>query len=376
MKIYYWSPYLTNIATINSVKRSAKSLIKYNKSKNISEVGILNSIGEWSLKKKIFSKVKIINLHPFNFFSFLPKEGFIQSRFSFIIIFFINFFPLIFLIKRKKPKYFIIHLLTILPIILSPLLSKNTKIILRISGLPKLTFFRTLIWKIFSNYIYKITVPTKTTLKFLKDTGIFNKKKISLLRDPIIDSNEIFKKKFMPIENKFKNKKFIVSIGRLTNQKNFEFLIKMFSKYKKKFLADHLLIIGSGEDKIKLQETISNLKCQNYVHLIGFRKNVYKYIYRSEALFSSALYEDPGFTIIEAAYLKKKIVTSLVKNGPIEMKKNGNLCFFFKVNNEKSFLNVLKKAKNINQKKIVNAKKFSENFSTYNHYKNLIRILI
>lgn len=58
------------------------------------------------------------------------------------------------------------------------------------------------------------------------------------------------------------------------------------------------------------------------------------------------------------------------------MKKNGNLCFFFKVNNEKSFLNVLKKAKNINQKKIVNAKKFSENFSTYNHYKNLIRILI
>lgn len=150
-------------------------------------------------------------------------------------------------------------------------------------------------------------MPTKTTLKFLKDTGIFNKKKISLLRDPIIDSNEIFKKKFMPIENKFKNKKFIVSIGRLTNQKNFEFLIKMFSKYKKKFLADHLLIIGSGEDKIKLQETISNLKCQNYVHLIGFRKNVYKYIYRSEALFSSALYEDPGFTIIEAAYLKKKL---------------------------------------------------------------------
>jgi glycosyltransferase involved in cell wall biosynthesis len=376
MKIYYWSPYLTNIATINSVRRSAKSLIKYGKSKNISEVGILNSIGEWSFKKKNFSKVKIINLHPFNFFSFLPKEGFIQSRFSFIIIFLINFFPLIFLMKRKKPKYFIIHLLTILPIILSPLLSKNTKIILRISGLPELTFFRTLIWKIFSNYIYKVTVPTKTTLKFLKDTGIFNKKKVSLLRDPIIDSNEIFKKKFMPIENKFKKKKFIVSIGRLTNQKNFEFLIKMFSKYKKKFFADHLLIIGSGEDKIKLQETISNLKCQNYIHLIGFRKNVYKYIYRSKALFSSALYEDPGFSIIEAAYLKKKIITSLVKNGPIEMKKNGNLCFFFKVNNEKSFLNVLKKAKNINQKKIVNAKKFSENFSTYNHYKNLIRILI
>ena len=35
MKIYYWCPYLTNIATIKSVLRSAKSLSENNKTKNL-----------------------------------------------------------------------------------------------------------------------------------------------------------------------------------------------------------------------------------------------------------------------------------------------------------------------------------------------------
>ena len=53
MKIYYWCPYLTNIATIKSVLRSAKSISKNNKLKNINEVVILNSSGEWDFQKKI-----------------------------------------------------------------------------------------------------------------------------------------------------------------------------------------------------------------------------------------------------------------------------------------------------------------------------------
>ena len=138
MKIYYWCPFLTNIATIKSVLRSAKSILKNNKIRNIYEVTVLNSSGEWDFQKKKSFKIKIKDLYPFSFYRFLPKEGFIQSRISFLIIFFINFFPLIFKIKKEKPNYLIVHLLTILPIILSPLISKNTRIILRISGLPKL----------------------------------------------------------------------------------------------------------------------------------------------------------------------------------------------------------------------------------------------
>ncbi len=375
MKIYYWCPFLTNIATINSVIRSAKSISKLNNSKKTNEVSILNSSGEWDFQKKNISNINIQKLYPFSFHKFLPKEGLIQSRFSFLVILIVSFFPLIFRIKKNKPKFLIVHLLTILPIILSPLLSKNTKIILRISGLPELTFLRKTIWKIFSRYIYKITAPTETTYKLLKNSNIFNNKKIFLLRDPAIDYEEILKSKNLEIPKKFQKKNYVLSIGRLTKQKNFAFLIKMFSKYKKKMNADCLLIIGEGEERIKLQKIIKKYESENSIYLLGFKKNVYNYINKCKLLISTAEYEDPGFTLIEAAFLKKKIITSLVKNGPLEMKKNGNFCYFFNFNNEKSFINAVKNSRVKNIKKIRDAHKYSKQFLINQHYKKLKEIL-
>jgi len=49
MKIFYWCPFLTNVATINAVKNSVSSLKRYKK--NI-DTKILNSIGEWNFLRK------------------------------------------------------------------------------------------------------------------------------------------------------------------------------------------------------------------------------------------------------------------------------------------------------------------------------------
>ena len=49
---------------------------------------------------------------------------------------------------------------------------------------------------------------------------IFPEQKLKILYDPIIDVNKILKNKKELIENEYKNKKFILGIGRLTKQKN------------------------------------------------------------------------------------------------------------------------------------------------------------
>tara|TARA_B100001741_G_scaffold283719_1_gene258823 strand:- start:243 stop:1376 length:1134 start_codon:yes stop_codon:yes gene_type:complete len=376
MKIYYWCPFLTNIATIKSVIKSAKSIKKYSvREKEKTEVTILNSCGEWDFLKNNSYNIKINNLLPINFYKFIPKEGFIQSRFSFLLIFFSNLFPLLFNIKNHKPKYLIVHLLTLLPIILSPFLSKNTKIILRISGLPNLTPFRKFIWKTFSKYIYIITAPTQITYDLLIESKIFEKNKIKLLRDPIIEYGEIKDKKNIKIDKNFNNFKFYLSIGRLTEQKNFSFLIKMFSKYNKNFKINKLLIIGEGEEKYNLLKLIKNNKMENNIFLVGFKKNVYNYINNCEGLISVAQYEDPGFVLIEAAYLKKKIITSLVKNGPLEMKKNGDFCYFFNFNDELEFLNSIKDSEENNSMKTLNALKYAKKFSMFSHFQSFKKIL-
>ena len=69
--------------------------MKYKKLKNVNDVKILNASGEWDDYRNI-PGVKIENMYPFSFHKFLPKTGLIQSRFAFLIISIINFFPLFF----------------------------------------------------------------------------------------------------------------------------------------------------------------------------------------------------------------------------------------------------------------------------------------
>ena len=50
--------------------------------------------------------------------------------------------------------------------------------------------------------------------------------------------------------------KFIISIGRLTRQKNYEFLIDSFHNILKIKKDINLIIIGEGEDRKKIESKI------------------------------------------------------------------------------------------------------------------------
>ena len=72
MKVYYWSPFISKVATVSSVIRSAESLIKYSK-QNIS-ISLVDAIGEWDqYRHKINSKIQIIKLNKKNYYNYLPK---------------------------------------------------------------------------------------------------------------------------------------------------------------------------------------------------------------------------------------------------------------------------------------------------------------
>ena len=211
MKIFYWSPFISKVATVSSVIKSAESIIRYSKKNNVN-VAIIDAVGEWTnYKKLINSKIEIINLNKKNIIRYLPKGNFFKSRLSYVLIFVLNFFKLLNLIKNKRPDYLITHLLTSLPIFLTLFFNNKTKIVLRISGLPKLNFFRFVFWKLFSKNIYSVTCPTTTTYKYLKKMNIFNKNNIVILRDPVIKINEFLKKKYERVEDiKIEKKNLII----------------------------------------------------------------------------------------------------------------------------------------------------------------------
>lgn len=375
MKVFYWSPHISHVATIGAVLNSAISLNKYGNNKY--DVSIINVNGEWDNFKS--EKVNFINLFNSIYFNTFPINGFIKSRISYLYIFIRYFFSLKKLINKEKPDYLIIHLITSLPLILLILFNFKTRFILRVSGLPKLNFARKWLWRIASKRLHLITTPTKITLNYLKNINLIDEKKIVLLTDPVFRIREIVNlKKEKLNENFHLDNKYIISIGRLTYQKNFNLLIESFYQIKKEYNDYKLIIVGDGEKREELELLIKKLNLKYEVFLIGFKKNIFPYLKIADCLISSSRWEDPGFTLIEAGILNKIIISSDCMSGPRELLNEDN-GYLFSNENKDSLINEFNKYKKNNYKnnqikKIVTKNKFKL-YSIFSHFLQIQKLL-
>ena len=373
-KIYYWSPHLSNdIATIKSVRNSASSLKDYSDSYSVS---VLDAVGEWQDYKEFFQKKKIdiISLGK-NIYSSLARGSYIKSRYSYIKIFLFSLFPLIKILRKNKPDYLIVHLITSLPIFIFTIFNFKTKLILRISGLPKLNFIRFFFWKIINKKIHSIICPSKATLDNLIKKKVFDKNKLYLIHDPIIDINEFRSLKNKSIEDSDFHLNAIVLAGRLTKQKNFILFIEAFEKILKKIPELKANIIGKGEDKKILEERIKNLGLSKSIYMSNYKKNIYNYFVNSKFFILTSLWEDPGFVLIEAAMCNLTIISSDCPNGPIEFLNNGDFGFLYKSNSVEDLINKITEALNCREE-IIRKKKFLAkrnclNYTRFRHFKKM-----
>ena len=371
-KIYYWSPFLSPIATCKAVLNSAESLMKY--SSNYQSF-ILNFFGEFDkfIINQEKKKLKFIDHYP-SLVSFLPYRGKLKSRLSFILIFILGFFPLKKILKENKPDFLIIHLITSLPLILLLFFKFETKFILRISGHPKMNFLRKFLWKLTLKKIYLITCPTENTFKYIKSLNVVDTSKIKLLYDPIINVKEINKKK----NEKIDYNNFYLAAGRLTNQKNFMFLCKAFKEIIEENDQIKLLIAGNGEEEIKLKEFIRKNNLENNITLLGYIDNIFPYFKNSKGFILTSLWEDPGFVLIEAGFCRTPVFSSDAKPSPSELIKNNYNGTTFQNNDKNSFLKNFKNyLDNSKDKKIIlNNLKLSKRFTIFNHYKKLSNLIV
>ncbi len=378
-KVFYWCPFIDNVATVKAVINSCYGLKKY--CKNINPI-IINCFGEFDEYEKLLAEmqIRLINLNKYKFIKKMPTKGFIFSRLLYVVIFFISFSSLVKLIKQEKPDYFISHLITSLPLMCFNLFNFKTKHILRISGFPKLNFFRYYLWKLSNKNIHLITCPTIGTLNNLKIAKIFDPEKICLLEDPIIHVKKLKNKNEKMEEEYLKKNEFILGVGRLTKQKNFELLLNFFKIIRKDNSHLKLVIIGKGENQNLMEKFINDNCLKDRVYMLGYKKNVYKYMYNASVFVLSSKWEDPGFVLVEAAASRSFIISSDCPNGPKEILSNGNNGILFKNNDiedlKEKFLRF--KKINLNDKKKMNlsALKNIRKYTIFSHTKKLKEILI
>ena len=374
-KIFYWSPGFSKIATFKAVINSAQSIIKFDKKYDVSLINFFGEFNEYNLNIKN-KEIELINYFNDKILKYLPKYGWFKSRLSFLFIFLLSFFPLKNILSKKKPEFIIIHLVSSLPLFLLIFFSFKTKFILRISGYPNLNIFRVFLWKLAFKKIHAVTCPTKLTKDKLLKLKIIDQDKLFVLYDPVLNINQINKMKRK--ELKVDNKKFFLAAGRLTKQKNFEFLIEAYNKFIVK--SEKLLFIaGDGEEYQNLKKLILKKKLEKKVFLIGYKDNIYNYMKNCEAFILSSLWEDPGFVLIEAAFCRANIISSNCKNGPIEFIENNRCGFGFKNNSledfEKQFNIFLNSKKEFLIQKKINALTKIKKFTNFTHFKELNKIL-
>ena len=370
-KVFYWSPSIGKVATNYAVINSAYSIKMYSKEY---QSYLIDACGEWNdyLQEIELKKIKLIEFG-FKYFDYLPNYGFVNSRISYFLIFIFSSFNFYKMLKLYKPNFLICHLITSLPLMLFYFFNFESKLILRISGFPKLNVLRKIFWKITGKKIYKVTCPTVETLNWLKKHKIFEEKQLILLRDPIINLNRINQlAKNQDIDHRLTDKKYILSIGRLTKQKNHELLINFANYILKEGNNLNFVIIGSGDNEKYLKEKIKKFNIEDKVFLLGYKKNVFKYLKKAQYLISTSLWEDPGWVVIESAVCNTIVISSNCPSGPKEFI-GTDRGFLFENNSLSDLIKQYYQLQNLDEKKKklikINAKKESKKYTLFNHYK-------
>ena len=248
--------------------------------------------------------------------------------------------------------------------------------------MPKLNFLRKNFWKFCSSKIDIITCPSIELKNKMTKLNILDEIKIFYLPDAVINIKKY--RKQIKTNNEFKKlfsdeNTIFLAAGRLTNQKNFAYLIEEFSKFYFENKNSRLVILGEGEEMKKLKNLVNEKKLNSVIYLLGKVDNVLRYMKDSDAFILSSKWEEMGFVIIEAALSNLFIISSNCPNGPSEFLNYGKFGILFE-NNKKNALylslvkyNQLKEK--IKYKNKIQTKKNSVNFTMFRHFKILSEII-
>ena len=125
----------------------------------------------------------------------------------------------------------------------------------------------------------------------------------------------------------------ILSVGRLTEAKDFPTLIRAFALVHKERLA-RLMILGEGEERPKLEMLVRELGLESDVALPGFVENPYKYMKRAAVFVLSSRWEGLPTVLIEALALGTPVVSTNCPSGPSEVLEGGRLGRLVQVGSE------------------------------------------
>ena len=98
---------------------------------------------------------------------------------------------------------------------------------------------------------------------------------------------------------------FIISVGRLSKEKNIPLLINAFKSFADKY---HLVILGEGQEKKNLEHLVNKLSLTDRVHFLGWVDNPFAWIKQASLCVSTSNEESCPMNAIESLILRTPLV--------------------------------------------------------------------
>lgn len=179
--------------------------------------------------------------------------------------------------------------------------------------------------------------PTEMARNLLEKLGKKN-------QHSVVISNGIDLQEFKPLAIGDFNKRFklpddkvkLLFVGRIFPEKSIDTLIKAIPYILKKSQNIHVMIVGAGHLRIKLEKLVNNLKINDYVTFLGLVSEEDKILaYNASDIFVlPSLAELEGMAVLEAMACGKPIIISDAEMSASRYFVNGN-GFLFKKENPK-----------------------------------------
>ncbi|MEA5388463.1 glycosyltransferase [Haloarculaceae archaeon H-GB2-1] len=124
----------------------------------------------------------------------------------------------------------------------------------------------------------------------------------------------------------------IVSVGRFSDQKDFETLVRAFGTVRERTDAK-LVLVGDGPNRERLERLTDSLGLADAVDFVGYRDNPYPYMAAGDLFVLSSHYEGLPNVLIEAIGVGTPTVATDCPSGPREILLDGDGGYLVPVDN-------------------------------------------
>lgn len=169
------------------------------------------------------------------------------------------------------------------------------------------------------HYAQKVVVLTQTDQKRFEDK--YHTGNIVCIPNPVTISK---------VDKSISKEEIILAVGRLSYQKGYDMMFKIWEATKCKDSGWKLVIIGGGELEQELKQQISDLNLSNSVSLIEPTKSIEEWYAKASLFILTSRWEGLPLVLIEAMTVGLPIISFDCETGPRDIVQNGYNGFLIK----------------------------------------------